>query len=160
MLRMTGEKLLGETEMSKHKIAIVVAEFNTEITDKLLKDCIQRLADAGIPESALKIVKVPGAVEIPLIAKLLAKSKKYDVIIAFGAVIHGETNHYDYVCQLVTDGCLQVMLETEIPVIYGILTTQNYALAKARVDGTHSFKGAEWAQAAIDMLKAIEQCKC
>ena len=94
------------------KFAIVVSEFNQTITDKLLEGAVSRLHQCGFSSDQIKILKVPGAVEIPLTAKLLAASKKYDVIICLGAVIRGDTSHYDYVCQQVSQGCQQVMLGT------------------------------------------------
>ena len=137
------------------KIAIVVSRFNSVITHALKQSCIQKLEELDVKKDAIKVVEVPGAVEIPLVAKFLAKSGKYDAVITLGPVIYGETDHYDYVCQFVTHGCMQAMLETEMPIIFGILTTRDYALAKARVDGTHSNTGAECAQAAVDMVHAV-----
>ena len=136
------------------KIAIVCSIFNTEITDKLLEGAFERLVTLGIKKNNIKVMKVPGAIEIPLIAKLLAKSNKYDAIIALGCVIRGDTTHYDYVCQQVSQGCQQVMLEFDIPVIFGVLTTENESQAKKRVSKT-CHKGIEAADAAIDMVKLV-----
>jgi len=137
-------------------VAIVTSQFNQEITDKLLTGALSRLQELEIPEKKIKVVKVPGAVEIPLTAKLLARSKQYTVIICLGAVIRGDTDHYDYVCQQVSQGCQQVMLEWDIPVIFGILTTDTVEQAEDRVGGKEGHKGRDAADAAIAMVKVIE----
>lgn len=142
---------------SNHNIAIVVSLFNAHITEKLLQGTVDHLQQAGLNGDQLKIVKVPGAVEIPLTAKLLAQSKKYEAIICLGAVIRGETDHYDYVCQQVSQGCQQVMLQFDLPVIFGILTTHNDQQALARVTTPEQHKGIEAAEAALTMLKIINQ---
>jgi 6,7-dimethyl-8-ribityllumazine synthase len=136
--------------------AIVVADFNAEITDKLLAGALQRLGERGVGTQQIAITHVPGAVEIPLTAKLLARTKKYSAIICLGAVIRGDTDHYDYVCQQVSNGCQQMMLEMEIPIIFGILTTKNLKQAYARVGGKDGHKGFEAADAAIKMVEIIK----
>jgi len=135
------------------KIAIIVSQYNREITDELLAGCLKNLMKAGIQASQIDIVSVPGAVEIPLLARLKAKTQRYHAIICLGSVIRGETDHYDYVCQQVSQGCQQVMLEFEIPVIFGILTTHSLEQAKARTDATRAHKGIEAAEAALTMIK-------
>jgi 6,7-dimethyl-8-ribityllumazine synthase len=134
-------------------IAIVVADFNSEITSKLLAGALERLTEAGFSQQQIKVVHVPGAVEIPYTAKLLARTKKYAAIICLGAVIRGDTDHYDYVCQQVSYGCQQIMLEMEIPLIFGILTTQNIEQAYARVGGAEGHKGRDAAEAALKMIE-------
>src|SRR5689334_13879268 len=142
---------MKNTELNLGKFAIVVSQFNQEITDKLLTGCVSRLKEKNIDERQLKIVTVPGAVEIPLAAKLLARTNKYSVIICLGAVIRGDTDHYDYVCQQVSQGCQQVMMELEIPVIFGLLTTNTVEQAEERVGGKEGHKGADAADTAIRM---------
>lgn len=137
-------------------IAIVVSVFNSEITEKLLQGAYDTLIKLGLAEQQIHVVKVPGAIEIPLTAKLLASSKKYQAIICLGAVIRGETDHYDYVCQQVSQGCQQVMLEYNIPVIFGVLTTNNSQQAQDRVCELKSHKGIEAANAAIEMVKVVQ----
>ena len=137
-------------------IAIVVSEFNQPITNQLLHGTHNRLNQLGIAPEQIKTVKVPGAVEIPLAAKLLAKTKRYHAIICLGAVIRGETGHYDYVCQQVSYGCQKIMLEAELPIIFGVLTTDNVAQALDRVGGNHGHKGEEAADAALAMIKLIQ----
>jgi len=139
--------------MENIQLAIVVSRFNQEITEKLLEGTLKRLHELGCNENQMKIFKVPGAVEIPLIAKLLARSQKYHAIICLGAVIRGDTDHYDYVCQQVSNGCQQIMLEFSIPVIFGVLTTQNMEQAEDRIGGKEGHKGVEAAEAAIEMIQ-------
>ena len=139
------------------RIALVVAEFNREITQALQEGAFNRLQALGVSESNINTYWVPGAVEIPLIAKLLAKSKKYEAIICLGAVIRGETGHYDYVCDQVSQGCQQVMMQYEMPVIFGVLTTENFAQAKDRVGGHHGHKGVYCADAALQMLNLVKE---
>lgn len=142
----------------KKNISIICSTFNPEITEKLLSGALNRLIELGIAKNKIDIINVPGAIEIPLIAKILARSKKYHVIISLGCVIRGETNHYDYVCEQVSQGCQKVMLDYEIPVIFGVLTTDNEEQAKARVSKTNH-KGIEAANTAIEMIKIISKIK-
>lgn len=140
-----------------HKFAIIVSEFNHEITSKLFQGALERLQECGVPTENIASSKVPGAVEIPLTAQLYAKSKKYDAIICLGAVIRGDTSHYDYVCEQVSRGCQQVMLEHNIPVIFGILTTENEEQAHDRTGGKHGHKGRDAADAALAMVKVVKE---
>lgn len=139
------------------RVAIVVSLFNSFITDRLRKGCVKRLIDEGVAKDHLTIVEVPGAVELPLTAQLLAKSSQYDVIIMLGCVIRGDTSHYDYVCQQVSYGCQHIALENGLPVIFGVLTTDNEEQALARVGGLHGHKGVDAADAALAMLDIIKQ---
>lgn len=138
------------------KIAIVVGRFNEQVTKKLLDGAIARLTEFGIPNQTVKTFWVPGAVEIPLIAKRLAKTENYKAIICLGAVIQGETSHYDYVCEQVSLGCQQVALEYEIPIIFGVLTTKNEGQAFARAGGDHGNKGAQTVDVAMEMIQLIK----
>lgn len=137
------------------RIAIVVSRFNVEITTRLLTGAQERLRDLSTKEEL--VAWVPGAVEIPLMAQHLARSKKYDAIITLGAVIRGETTHYDYVCQQVSGGCQQVALENHIPVIFAILTTENDMQALDRVGGKHGHKGEDAVDAAFHMISLLRQ---
>ncbi|MCD6047900.1 MAG: ribH [Gammaproteobacteria bacterium] len=132
--------------------AIVVSEFNQEITSKLLEGALQRFAEQGIAEKNITVMQVPGAVEIPLAAQRLIKHHNAQAVICLGAVIRGDTDHYDYVCQMVSQGCMQVMLQHDTPVIFGILTTDNEEQALARVGGNHGHKGKDAVDAAIKMV--------
>lgn len=143
---------------SSFPIAIIVSQFNHEITGELLTGAMQRLTSIGFNTQDITLVEVPGAVEIPLIAKRLAKKNKYAVIIALGAVIRGETTHYDYVCQQVSEGCQRVTLEYETPVIFGVLTTENEAQAWDRLGGKHGHKGVDAVDCALAMHSILQQC--
>lgn len=139
-------------------IAIIVSQFNHEITAALLAGAMQRLNDSGFNEQDITLVEVPGAVEIPLIAQRLARKKQYAAIIALGAVIRGETTHYDYVCQQVSDGCQRVTLEFEVPVVFGVLTTENEDQAWDRLGGKHGHKGVDAVDCALAMHSILQQC--
>jgi len=136
---------------AREQIAIVVSEFHAEITEKLLEGALAHFAENALDAEQIRIVRVPGAIEMPLAAQWLACAK-YEAIVCLGAVIRGETGHYDHVCQQVSAGCLQVMLSTGIPIIFGVLTTDNLAQAQDRVGGRHGHKGAEAAAAALGMI--------
>lgn len=147
---------LGE-HIEPFPIAIVVSKFNHGITDELQQGAYKRLIECGFTAQDITVVEVPGAVEIPLIAKQLAKKNVYRAIIALGAVIRGETTHYDYVCQIVSDGCLRVSLEFDVTVVFGILTTENEAQAWDRVGGNHGHKGIDAADCAMSMHAVLKQ---
>lgn len=140
------------------QLAIIVSDFNREITEKLLQGTLGRLRELDLPEMET-IVWVPGAVEIPIMAQHLAKMESYDAIIALGAVIRGETDHYAYVCQQVSSGCQQVALAHHIPVIFGVLTTENEAQALDRAGGELGNKGKESADAALTMISLLRQLR-
>jgi 6,7-dimethyl-8-ribityllumazine synthase len=133
-------------------IAIIKSQFNSEVTNLLLDSALHYLKELGWPESLVTVVEVPGAVEIPLVAQRLAQSKNYESIVCLGAVIRGETSHYDYVCSQVSTGCQQVMLQYHLPVVFGVLTTENDEQALARAS-----KGKESIQVAIDMYSILKQ---
>ena len=148
----------SQDNKSSFPIAIIVSQFNHEITQALLAGAMQRLTSTGFNPEDITLVEVPGAVEIPLIAKRLAKKNKYAVIIALGAVIRGETTHYDYVCQQVSDGCQRVTLKYETPVIFGVLTTENEEQAWDRLGGKHGHKGIDAVYCALAMHSILQQC--
>jgi len=127
----------------------VVARFNSGITEKLLEGAREALTKAGA--SGIEVFHVPGAFELPLAAQKLAKS--YAAVIALGAVIRGETPHFDYVCDAAAHGLLQVSLETGTPVAFGVLTTDTLAQAEARAGGEHGNKGYDTAMTAIEMAR-------
>ena len=138
-------------------ITIVVSRFNTPVTKRLLDSALTRLKALEFSDEDIEVVHVPGAVEIPLVCKQVAKNKKSKAIVALGAVIRGETSHYDYVCDYVTQGCLSVSMAYELPVIFGVLTTENGEQAYARAGGKHSDKGQESVDAAIEMVNVMEK---
>ncbi|AXA33191.1 MULTISPECIES: 6,7-dimethyl-8-ribityllumazine synthase [Francisella] len=133
------------------KIAIVVAEFNDLITNKMLEGAVQEAYDQGLTDEQIVIKKVPGAVELPYAAKLFAETKQVDAIVLLGCVIRGETDHYDFVCNQVSEGTQKVMHQYNLPVIFGILTTHNKEQALERVGGKKGHKGKYCVQAALTM---------
>lgn len=132
-------------------IALVLSTFNKDITSALLDGALARLQELGFEASHITVVEVPGAVEIPFIANRLAKRGEVQAIIALGAVVRGETSHYDYVCDQVSQGCQRVMLDHDIPVIFGVLTTENDDQAWDRLGGKHGHKGREAVDCAVEM---------
>lgn len=142
--------------MSHRNLAIICSRFNSAVTDALLTGALVRAQEWGINVEASAVYRVPGAVEIPLIAKKLAKLNHYHAIVCLGAVIRGETSHYDYVCEQVSQGCQQVMMEYEVPVIFGVLMTENEEQALARAGGVQGHKGREAIDAAVEMAKLME----
>lgn len=142
---------------SSFPIALIVSRFNDSVTTELLQGALKELNTKGFKEQDITIIEVPGAVEIPLIAKKIAQLKKHEIIIALGAVIRGETSHYDYVCQQVSDGCQQVSLAYEVPVVFGVLTTENEAQAWDRLGGAHGHKGIHAVECALHMHEIIQK---
>ena len=133
------------------KYCIIISRFNEFIGSKLLSGAIDELVRHGVPDGAIDIIWTPGAFEIPLIAKKAANSKKYAAIITLGAVIKGATDHYDYVAGELAKGIAQVALETGIPVIFGVLTTENLEQAIERAGTKGGNKGSDAAKTAIEM---------
>lgn len=133
-------------------VAIVASRFNEIITNKLLGGAVDGLVRHGAEEDNITAVWVPGAFEIPLIAKKLAESGEYDAVICVGAVIRGQTSHYDYVCNEVSKGIAQVSLQTGVPVMFGIVTTENIEQAIARAGSKAGNKGYDCALGAIEMV--------
>ena len=137
------------------KIGIVAARFNEFITSKLLAGALDGLKRHDVKEDDIDVAWVPGAFEIPLIASKMAKSKKYDAVICLGAVIRGSTSHYDYVCNEVTKGIAQVSLANDIPVLFGVLTTENIEQAIERAGTKAGNKGFDSAVSAIEMVNLM-----
>ena len=145
----------GMLTVNNEKFCIIVARFNEFIGSKLLSGAIDELVRHGAKKENIDVIWCPGAFEIPLIAKKAAKSIKYNAIITLGAVIKGSTSHYDYVCAEVSKGVASVGLETGIPVIFGVLTTDNIEQAIERAGTKAGNKGSEAAKAAIEMANLI-----
>lgn len=139
------------------KIGIIVGRFNEFIGGKLLSGAIDGLVRHGVEESSIEVSWVPGAFEIPLVAKKMAKSQKYDAVICLGAVIRGATPHFDYVSSEVTKGVASVSLETEIPVIFGVLTTDSIEQAIERAGTKAGNKGYDAAITAIEMANLLKE---
>lgn len=141
------------------KIGIVVARFNEFITSKLLGGALDTLHRHGTDDDNVDVAWVPGAFEIPLVAKKMAESKKYDAVICLGAVIRGSTSHYDYVCNEVSKGTAQVGLQTGVPTIFGVVTTENIEQAIERAGTKAGNKGADAAMAAMEMASLLKNIK-
>ena len=137
------------------RVGIVTARFNEFITSKLLSGAIDGLLRRNVQQENIQIAWVPGAFEIPLIASKMAKSGRYDAVICLGAVIRGSTSHYDYVCNEVSKGIASVSLESGIPVLFGVLTTENIEQAIERAGSKAGNKGSECAAGAIEMVNLI-----
>lgn len=137
------------------KVAIVASRFNEFITAKLLSGAMDGLVRHDVREEDVDVAWVPGAFEIPLIAKKLAECGRYDVVICLGAVIRGATSHYDYVCAEVSKGIAQVSLATGVPVLFGVLTTDTIEQAVERAGTKAGNKGFDCATSAIEMVNLI-----
>ncbi|WP_302366840.1 6,7-dimethyl-8-ribityllumazine synthase [Brachyspira aalborgi] len=147
-------KLTSEKEI---KIGIVCARFNEFIVSKLLSGALDALQRHNIKDDNIHIAWVPGSFEIPLIASKMASSKKYDAVICLGAVIRGSTSHYDYVCAEVSKGIASVSLKSDIPVMFGVLTTENIEQAIERAGTKSGNKGFDSAMGAIEMVNLIRE---
>ena len=149
--------LEGKLVAKEVRVGIVAARFNEFITSKLLDGALDGLKRHDVREDDIHVAWVPGAFEIPLIASKMAKSGKYDAVICLGAVIRGATSHYDYVCNEVSKGIAAVSLESGIPVMFGVLTTENIEQAIERAGTKSGNKGYDCAVGAIKMVNLIHQ---
>lgn len=147
---MTGEGL---------KIGIVAGRFNDFITNQLVSGAESTLKSFQVKSDDIDLVHVPGAFEIPLVAKTLAESGKYDAVIALGCVIRGSTTHYDYVCNQSAKGILEAGLSTNVPVIFGVVTTENIEQAIERAGTKMGNKGVDSANSAIEMANLMNELK-
>ena len=145
----------GNLKADGKKFAIIVARFNSFISEKLLEGAMDTLVRSGALDTDIDVARVPGAFEIPLIAKKMAASQKYDAVICLGVVIRGATPHFDVVVNEVSKGSAQVGLETGVPVLFGVLTTETIEQAIERSGTKAGNKGAEVAVAAIEMANLI-----
>lgn len=143
----------------RFNVAIVVSRYHTEITQKLFDGATARLQELGFHSDQITTVWVPGAVEIPLTAQRLARTEKYAAIICLGAVIFGETKHFDYVCQMVSQGCQQVALANDTPVIFGVLTTDTIDQARERSGGSKGNMGRYSAESAFELISVLHQIR-
>ncbi|MDO9805674.1 6,7-dimethyl-8-ribityllumazine synthase [Glaesserella parasuis] len=148
--------ITGNLVATELKFGIVCARFNDFINDKLLSGAIDTLVRHGASESDIDTAWVPGAFEIPLVAKKMAESGKYDAVICLGTVIRGSTTHYDYVCNEAAKSIGAVSLQTGVPVIFGVLTTENIEQAIERAGTKAGNKGSECALGAIEMVNVLK----
>lgn len=148
--------LQGDNDGSDLNVAIIVSEFNKSITENLLEGTLKALLDNGVFEKDIYIIKVPGAFEIPLLSYKLASSGKFDVLVCIGAVIRGETGHYDFVASEAARGISRSSIDTGIPIIFGILTTDNVQQAVDRSGGKYGNKGYDCGISAIQMANIFK----
>jgi 6,7-dimethyl-8-ribityllumazine synthase len=146
----------GKLDAKELKFSIVVGRFNEFISSRLLSGCLDALRRHGALEENIEVTWTPGSFEIPLIAKKMAKSGRYDAIICLGALIRGDTPHFNYVSAEVSKGIAQVMLETEIPVLFGVLTTDSLEQAIERAGNKGGNKGFDTGMAAIEMANLMK----
>jgi 6,7-dimethyl-8-ribityllumazine synthase len=152
-MRTVEGKLIGEGL----KFALVVSRFNSFITERLLEGALDSLRRKGVREEDLMVVRVPGAWEIPLVAKRLAQAKAHDAVICLGAVIRGSTPHFDYVAAEVSKGIAQVSLDSGVPMAFGILTTDSLEQAIERAGSKAGNKGSAAADAAMEMVNLLTE---
>jgi len=141
------------------RIGIVAARFNETIVDKLLTGCLDRLGELGVKADCITIERVPGAFEIPLTAKAMCRTEKFAAVICLGAVVRGETPHFDYVAGECAKGIAQVSRDEMLPVIFGVLTTNTHEQALDRCGGKHGHAGKSAAEAAIEMIGVLSRIK-
>jgi 6,7-dimethyl-8-ribityllumazine synthase len=147
----------GTMNATGKKVGIVVSRFNEFITSKLIEGAVDTLVRHGVKEEHIEIVWVPGAFEIPAVSRKLVKKKKHDAIICLGSVIRGDTPHFDYIAAEVSKGVASLAFESEIPVVFGVLTTDNIEQAIERAGSKAGNKGADAASAAIELMSLYEQ---
>jgi 6,7-dimethyl-8-ribityllumazine synthase len=134
------------------RVAVVAARFNADIVDELLAGCLRRLKALGVGEERVYVERVPGAFELPVAAKLLARTRRFGAIVCLGAVIRGDTPHFDYVAGECARGIQQVAINEGLPVIFGVLTTNTNQQALDRIGGSHGHAGERAAEAAVEMI--------
>lgn len=147
----------GQEALNDATIGIVASEFNSFIVDRLLSSCIAKLASAGIKEDSITVVHVPGAFEIPVAVQRFLVAGKCDAVIALGAIIRGETPHFEYIARECTHGLAKLAIKHDAPVIFGVLTVDNVDQAMDRSGDVESNKGGEAAQAAIKMINIMRK---
>jgi 6,7-dimethyl-8-ribityllumazine synthase len=152
---MTRQK--SSTRAVGFRFGIVAAKFNQQVTSKLLNACVDKLSAHGVRKENIHVVRVPGAFEIPLVARAMAKSGRFDAVICLGAVIRGDTPHFEYISAEVSRGIGQAALDTDIPIIFGVLTTETVAQAVERADSKKFDRGGEAAKSAIEMVTVMRQ---
>lgn len=145
----------GSHDATGLTFGIVASKFNKFVTSRLLSECMKALTKAGARDEAIEVVRVPGAFEIPLVARQLARCGRFDAVICLGAVIRGETPHFDYISTEVSRGIMQASLESGVPIVFGVLTTNTVAQAIERADPVKLNRGADAATTAIEMTNVM-----
>jgi 6,7-dimethyl-8-ribityllumazine synthase len=147
---------IGVHDGSGKRVGVIAARFNEMVTGKLVEGAVEGLKKHGVDEDRIDVAWVPGAFELPLVAKRLARTERYDALICLGAVIRGETAHFELVANEAARGIAEVALDAGIPVIFEVLATEDLAQAEARAGGAHGNKGWEAAEAALEMAWLID----
>ena len=145
----------GSHDATGLRFGIVVAKFNKFVTSKLLSSCVEELTKHGVKESDIEVVRVPGAFEIPLVARTMAKSSRFNAVICLGAVIRGDTPHFDYISAEASRGIGQAALDADVPIIFGVLTTHTIAQAIERAESAKFNRGGDAARSAIEMATVM-----
>lgn len=145
----------GVQQLDNAKITVVVSRFNSSVVDRLLDGCLSTLKESGLKDQDITVVRVPGAFEIPSTVQHVIQHTACDAVITLGAVIRGETPHFEYICSECTRGLGQISITNDTPVIFGVLTVDNTEQAMDRAGAEESNKGAESAQAAIEMINVF-----
>jgi 6,7-dimethyl-8-ribityllumazine synthase len=148
---------VGDLSKPVGRFALVAARFNEIIVDRLVTGAVEGLKDHGVKDDSIDLVRVPGSCEIPVVAQRLAQTSSYAAIICLGAVIRGDTDHYDYVASMAANGVLQAALSTGVPVIFGILTCDTVEQALSRAGAKSANKGYDAALAAIEMVNLFKK---
>jgi 6,7-dimethyl-8-ribityllumazine synthase len=140
----------------KTRIAIAAARFNADLVDALLAGCLRRLTELGVADGHVEVVRVPGAFELPVTAKAFARTGRFDAVICLGAVVRGDTPHFEYVAGECARGLQDVAIWEHLPVIFGVLTTNTHEQAVERIGGAHGHAGERAAEAAVEMIGVLE----
>ena len=147
----------AEPSAAGFRIGIVAAKFNQQVTNKLVNACVNMLTAHGVRKENMNVLRVPGAFEIPLVARAMARSGRFDAIVCLGAIIRGDTPHFEYISAEVSRGIGQAALDTDVPIIFGVLTTETVAQAVERADTKKFNRGGEAAKSAIDMVMVMRE---
>jgi len=147
----------GNLQAEGKKFGIIVARFNSFIAEKLLDGALDTLIRSGASDDDIEVARVPGAYEIPLVAQKMAKSGRYDAVICLGVIIRGATPHFDFVASEATKGIAQAGMETGVPIIFGVLTTETIEQAIERAGSKSGNKGSDCASAAVEMINLLNQ---
>jgi 6,7-dimethyl-8-ribityllumazine synthase len=145
----------GSHDATGLRFGIVVAKFNKFVTSKLLSSCVEGLTKHGVKADDIEVVRVPGAFELPLVARTMARTKQFNVVICLGAVIRGDTPHFDYISAEASRGIGQAALDADVPIIFGVLTTHTIAQAIERAESIKFNRGGEAARSAIEMATVM-----
>jgi 6,7-dimethyl-8-ribityllumazine synthase len=149
----------GSHNAAGMRFGVVVSKFNKFVTSKLLSSCVETLTKHGAKAEDIEVMRVPGAFDIPLVARTMAKSSRFEAVICLGAVIRGDTPHFDFISSGASRGIGQAAMDSDVPIVFGVLTTDTVAQAIERADPAKYNRGGEAAKSAIEMASVIKQLK-